>query len=124
MLNGAGVLTDRDIARAESVAPTITMARPQFKGQLEAVKHTIRGALETWLQTNAGQATDEQIALAKQAITSLQGTSSKESAPATKETSPSSSPTGMVRMQKPDGSFIRVPADKVEEAKKLGATIP
>ncbi len=77
MLNGAGVLTDKDINRATAVAPTMTMGRGQFKGQLEAVKGTIRDGLETWLSTNAGQATDEQIALAKKAISSLDGSESK-----------------------------------------------
>lgn len=83
MLNGAGVLTDSDIKRAEAVAPTLKMGRSQFKGQLEAVKGTVKDGLETWLQTNAGQATDEQVALAKQAINSLSEKPSEAAGPAT-----------------------------------------
>ncbi len=130
MLNGAGVLTDKDIARAEGVAPTITMNRPQFKGQLDAVKGVIKDGLETWLQTNAGQATEEQVALAHKAIGSLGGkaaasatTSSADEKPAAKSDAPKVDPNGMVKMKKPDGTPIRVPATKVEEAKKLGAVL-
>lgn len=133
MLNGAGVLTDADIRRAENTAPTLTMDRPQFKGKLEAVKNTIKEGLETWLQTNAGQATNEQVELAKTAITSLGGkvaatatTAGDHTTPDSKTETPavpSADPNGMVRMIKPDGTPIRVPASKVEDAKKLGAKL-
>lgn len=85
MLNGAGVLTDKDIKRAEDVAPTITMGRSQFKGQLDAVKGVIADSLSTWLQTNAGSATEEQVAMANKAIESLGG-----KAPAMPTTTPGS----------------------------------
>lgn len=92
MLNGAGVLTDRDIARAEGVAPTITMTRGQFKGQLDAVKGVIKDGLETWIQNNAGKASDEQAALAKEAIASLTGQASP-SKPASAQ--PAAAPASM-----------------------------
>lgn len=120
MLNGAGVLTEKDVSRAEAVAPTLKMSRGQFKGQLDAVKSTIKDALETWMQTNAGQATDEQIELAKTAIASLTGGTPAAAA----ATAPVPAiPSARVKMRAPDGTEQWVKPEAVEKYKARGATI-
>lgn len=71
LLNGPGVLTDKDIARAQQVAPTLTETPTSFRAKMKAVRKSLRTDIENWKLLNEGQATVTQIALADKALEAL-----------------------------------------------------
>jgi hypothetical protein len=71
LLNGPGVLTDKDINRAQSVAPTLNETPASFKAKMTNVRRMLRESIQTWKTINGGQASADQIALADAGIKSL-----------------------------------------------------
>ncbi len=80
------MLTDKDIKRAEAVAPTLNETPESFKAKIKAVRNTIKEGIETWKSTNAGAATPSQIEAADEALAQLGGKAPGSSKPATEST--------------------------------------
>lgn len=75
LLNGPGVLTDKDITRAQSVAPTLNETPASFKAKMANVRRMLKESVQTWLTINGTGATPDQKALAEGAIKALGGAS-------------------------------------------------
>ena len=71
LLNGPGVLTDKDIQRAQEVAPTLNETPESFAAKMRAVRKSLTASIHGWLAVNAGQATPEQEAAANKALEAL-----------------------------------------------------
>lgn len=131
-LQGAGVLTEKDIQRMEKVAPSGNMSRDQFEGKLDAVKLLMLQQAENWKLMNAGAMDESQGKLVDGIISQLGGDPANSAnnpasgdAPAGKESAkPAKVPAGMVLMEDPATKERRYvnPGD-VEKAKKAGAVV-
>lgn len=72
-LQGAGVLTEKDIERMEQLSPTGDMERPQFMGNLDAVKDVMIGQLKTWKAVNLSALSEGQIEMVDEVMATLTG---------------------------------------------------
>lgn len=96
LLNGPGVLTDRDISRAQAVAPTLNETPASFKAKMSNVRRMLRESVETWKTINASQSSPDVVALADRVIAELGGNPTATTSAAV------TAPTGRA----PEGGFL------------------
>lgn len=121
LLNGPGVLTDKDIERAQVLAPTLNETPESFSAKMRSVRKSLRTDVNNWKLKNSATASPELMGLADKALEALGQTGAAPETPAA-PVSPAAG--GNVRMRSPDGKEERlVPANKVDYWKQKGAVV-
>lgn len=70
-LQGAGVLTEQDIKRMETIVPTGTMNPEQFRGQLSGIRKIMLERLNAWKIVNARSMMPDELTQVNQVIGAL-----------------------------------------------------
>lgn len=96
LLNGPGVLTDKDIQRAQSVAPGMNETPESFQAKIGTVKRMLGESIDSWLAGNEHVANPELVALAKRTQQDLGYQSKKPEAAAAATATPQASTGGIV----------------------------
>ncbi len=71
LLNGPGVLTDKDIERAQSLAPTLKETPESFAAKMRSVRKSLKTDISNWKLKNAETATPGLMQLADEALGAL-----------------------------------------------------
>lgn len=120
-LQGAGVLTEQDVKRMESIVPTGNMNAAQFKGQLAGVRALMAEKLNAWKIVNEEAMNPQQRQEFDAILSRIQkGAGAQAITPALPSSPVSPGTPEMVRMQSPEGDSYNIPSANVEAARKRG----